>query len=1084
MTNANAPGASGARRPANGQNIDTSRPNSDSAPDNVNPQNAALKPTARPRRLGVKHDGSKPPPPMPVRAECVPAELKKVPQWVCWDWVWDPKAESGAGKWTKPPRRCDGRPASSTDPGTWATFEQALEAMPQGGGVGFAVTADVPFFGVDLDDCVKDGVISQDARAVIEALDSYTEFSPSGTGIRILAEGKLPPGRRRKGKVEMYETGRYLTITGHRVPDTPTTINERQEAIALVHAKVFSQGQPAKARAARRGEQTQEKAPMSAASSDKLLNRARNARNGAKFRDLYDRGEWQANYTSQSEADAALCDMLAFWTGKDAAAMDRLFRASALMRDKWDERRGDSTYGAREIVRAIERCEDIYSPRANPGGNGQSEGEWLKWRREHKLVPGGDDRYRPTPSGLVYLKPTQNGSVPTTIANFTSRIVAEVILDDGAEVQRSYHLAAFVLGETREFQVPARHFPNVSAWAAEHLGARAVVFPGYNGEAHVRTATQLFSGTPTRRVIYQHTGWREINGTPSYLHAGGAIGPQGVIENLEVGLKGSLFNFRLPPPPVGEELRNAVAAVLSIRRVAPDRLSLPLIAIPFRAVLGVCDVTPFLFGTTGRGKSELAALPQQHFGADFTRTNLPASWSHTPNALRALLFSAKDSLLTIDDFVAKGGRRDQDALQRSAEQVLRGQGNVQGRGRCHSDGTLRADRPPRGMVLVTGEEIPTGLSLRARGLFLEVRAGDVNWNELTRLQGLAKQNEFAKAMAGYIRWLAQENRLALARARIEDKKSEWRGLARDPAHQRTPDSLAQLDAGFSTFIEFAVDTGALPANDADNLRRDSHAALRELSRAQGDLLSQADPCRRLFTLLVSGLSAGRCHIADRETGGPPLIAAQAWGWREHEGPHRQPQGERIGWVDGNAVFLEPETAIRIAQDLSSASGEPMAATVRAMGNQLKEKEFLLAYESNRATVKVTASGARHRVWKVPSSLFTDGEEGHSGQDSADPPNDSGPVRPADQKMAPVSGTPSGADGSTAPKSRRARPEEDGQALSLSSALQATAEPHVPTAPNAPDHGGSDDSAAETAWLESQADAAAEAEFKEHRGSPE
>src|SRR5262249_34281042 len=141
----------------------------------------------------------------------------------------------------------------------------------------------------------------------------------------------------------------------------------------------------------------------------------------------------------------------------------------------------------------------------------------------------------------------------------------------------------------------------------------------------------------------------------------------------------------------------------------------------YRAALGPVDFSLSLVGKTGVGKSELTALGQQHYGAAMNRLSLPGNWSSTPNALEGLAFLAKDALLVIDDFKPGGSKSEIDGWHSKAERVLRAQGNASGRGRCWADGTVRAERPPRGLILTSCEDLPRGESLRARTLALQVR---------------------------------------------------------------------------------------------------------------------------------------------------------------------------------------------------------------------------------------------------------------------------------------------------------------------------------------------------------------------------
>ena len=168
-----------------------------------------------------------------VNPENIPMALIDLPQWLVWRAVWRPGKDRNPGRWTKKPYQTNGQPASSTDSATWTEFGKALLAYQAGGfdGIGFAVTTKAGIVGVDLDDCVKsDGTIAPEKRRIVDRLNSYTELSPSGSGLRVFIVGKMPGGRsgRRKGPVEVYAEGRYLTVTGHVLNEVHNAIiNER-----------------------------------------------------------------------------------------------------------------------------------------------------------------------------------------------------------------------------------------------------------------------------------------------------------------------------------------------------------------------------------------------------------------------------------------------------------------------------------------------------------------------------------------------------------------------------------------------------------------------------------------------------------------------------------------------------------------------------------------------------------------------------------------------------------------------------------------------------------------------------------------
>ncbi len=291
--------------------------------------------------------------------------------------------------------------------------------------------------------------------------------------------------------------------------------------------------------------------------------------------------------------------------------------------------------------------------------------------------------YRATPSGLVWKRSTQDGIVPTALTNFTATITADVIEDDGAEVWRSFEIEATLGARKQAFAVPAAKF-GCMGWVTEHLGAGAIVQPGFGLKDRARTAIQELSGEVPVRHSYAHTGWRKTEGRWVYLHAAGGIGLEGAVPALRVELPGSLSKRELPEPPLGNELVRAVRASLALWELAPEDAVVPLFSGAYRSALGETDFGIHLSGRTGEGKSELAALFQQHFGAGLDARNL-TSWESTENAIEDQAFQLKDQLMVLDDFAPTGGSYDVQRWHKKADRVLRAKGNAAGRGRMSRD---------------------------------------------------------------------------------------------------------------------------------------------------------------------------------------------------------------------------------------------------------------------------------------------------------------------------------------------------------------------------------------------------------------
>jgi hypothetical protein len=586
-------------------------------------------------------------------------------------------------------------------------------------------------------------------------------------------------------------------------------------------------------------------------------------------------------------------------------------------------------------------------------------------------APGGSP-YRETPAGLVWDKPTANGTVTTPLTNFRACIVAEVVEDDGAEQRRLFEIEGAVGARSARFLLPTAAFSAMN-WPTEHLGANAVTYAGMGLRDHAKVAIQLVSRDVPERTVYAHTGWREIAGQWVYLHGDGAIGPVG--EGVETHLEGALARYVLPDPPAGVELQTAVRASLRLLDVAPDRVSVPLLAATYRATLGATDFSVHISGPTGVLKTELAALVQQHFGAAMDSRNLPGSWSSTANLLEAVAFAAKDAVFVVDDFAPTGSAADVQRLHRDADRLLRAQGNASGRGRMRADTTLRPGKPPRGLVVSTGEDVPRGQSLRARVLVLEVGPGDVNDELLSLCQADAAAGLYAAAMAGFIGSIA--GRYGEIRGDLRAEVVRRRGQALSShSHRRTPEIVANLAIGIDQFLIFAEAVGAIEPQEHVALWSRSWLALGQAAAGQEEHQAASEPTARFLGLLASAIGSGRAHIAREDGGVPPNPGA--WGWRKEiqgAGAFGQdvwrPGRERVGWVVENDLFLDPDASFAAAQSMGRDTGDPLAVQPKTLHRRLAQRGLLVSVDGSRGrlTIRRTLGGARRYVLHLSASVL-------------------------------------------------------------------------------------------------------------------
>jgi hypothetical protein len=589
--------------------------------------------------------------------------------------------------------------------------------------------------------------------------------------------------------------------------------------------------------------------------------------------------------------------------------------------------------------------------------------------REMKRLPAEDKPvlpYRATPDGLIWDKPTQSGAIPTPLTNFTAKITADVVEDDGAEVQRRFEVEAELEGCQYAFTIPGTQFAGMG-WPAEHLGANAIVFPGFGLKDHARAAIQATSGCVSSRRVYAHTGWRKIGGEWLYLYAGGAIGRAGRVDSVHVESSGSLAGRTLPDPPEDADLEAAVQASTRLLDVGDPSITVPLHSAAYLAALGETDFTIQLCGPTGEGKTELAALSQQHYGAHLDARHL-LSWESTENAIEAQAFALKDTILVLDDFAPSGTSYDVQRWHRKADRVLRAKGNRAGRQRMRPDTTLRPEKPPRSLILSTGEDVPRGQSLRARMLILELASGALDWSKLTQCQQEAASGLYAQAMSGFLRWLAPS--YEGLREHLKEERAFLRQRASDSKqHRRTPGIVADLALGLRYFLLFAHDCGAMSKEEAERFWEGSWRELGEVAASQSQHQVASEPTRRFRELLSAAIAGGRAHVAD--PGGDRPESPGAWGWRL-SGEEWRPQGERVGWLEDEDLYLEPEAAYAAVQKQGRDSGEPPSVTGRTLRKRLHEQGLLLSVDHARQvlTVRRTLGGRRREVLHTSEDLLS------------------------------------------------------------------------------------------------------------------
>ena len=582
-------------------------------------------------------------------------------------------------------------------------------------------------------------------------------------------------------------------------------------------------------------------------------------------------------------------------------------------------------------------------------------------------TPQDDLEYEMTPQGILWRKGTkqQGDYTQTLISNFTATITDDIIEDDGVESQRMYSVTAQQGTKRATFQVSAKDFTAMN-WIPEHLGATATIKPQQSLVNHVKYAIQTTS-QPQVSHVFTHTGWRDIDGHMVYLHADGAIrgtelgmlgenrqlendympnklASQEVAPRLDIERENNdIRHFRhfrhvnyIPPsltrlgealvryslPPV-EDIKAAIRASLQFAELAPDSITMPLYASIWRAPLGAVDYSVHITGQTGRGKSELAALCQQHYGRDMHAKALPASWESTDNSLEQILSSAKDTLLTIDEFKPTGAKNDIDRLHKKADRIFRSVGNGSTRQRLDSNLQQRAERRPRCLILSTGEDTPRGGSLKARCVLVDMTVSVTSGSaakKLSACQRDANNGLYAQAMTGYIQWLLpriQEVQRDLPNqiAKIRDS------MQLDGNHARTSTNTANMLLGLDYFLAYAVESGAITAADSTQYRQRAYMAFLALAENAAQENHEERPSEIWRNAIVSAIASKSCHLTDMYGVCPGL----QYGWHEvnigEDKAYNHANGDCIGYIDiakGDSegdIYILPTVAYKVIDRL-------------------------------------------------------------------------------------------------------------------------------------------------------------------------
>ncbi|OPX99853.1 MAG: hypothetical protein A4E58_00208 [Syntrophorhabdus sp. PtaB.Bin006] len=476
------------------------------------------------------------------------------------------------------------------------------------------------------------------------------------------------------------------------------------------------------------------------------------------------------------------------------------------------------------------------------------------------------------------------------LSNFTARIVEDVTIDTGLDLTRRFTIEGGTKDKTfPRASVRTTEFLNLN-WVVNNWGNDAIIRAGQSTKDYLREFIQIHSNhnSVKRRTVYGHTGWRQVDGTRCYLMANGAIGADSVDvelphEFLETG------RYCLPKAPENE--KGAFDACLSFLDIGKAEIFFPCLAYVFLSPLtGLLDPMPgfslYCYGERDSLKTSVAVLMLAFFGRH-GRAGL-SNFDSTSNSLMHRSAILKDTLLLVDDLYPSSAAKEAQRKETVAQLLIRACGNRTGRGRLNPDSTEKVAPVPRGMVLLTGEELPGLQSTLSRLMTIEFSQGDINTKKLTEVQKQA--GLFPHAMSSFILWL--RDRITSIQADFETELYELRkGPVVENTSRKIPEHLAYLRFAWKMFLQWAVEKCGLK----EDVRREcldigyeifTRVADRHVCRIEGE-----DPVKMFFEIVGALLTQGKLRLDHKDSGYAGRLGGDS--------------GELIGFFDDGHYYLLP-----------------------------------------------------------------------------------------------------------------------------------------------------------------------------------
>ena len=417
--------------------------------------------------------------------------------------------------------------------------------------------------------------------------------------------------------------------------------------------------------------------------------------------------------------------------------------------------------------------------------------------------------------------------------------------------------------------------------------------------------------------LYSHTGWRKINNEWAYLTAGGAIGS----DNISVRLPKELEWISLPPMP--EKEIEAIRVSLSFLNIGPLHITLPILIYTYLAPLtSILKPEPnfslYGHGSTGVLKTTVATVAISHFGN--AHGIALSNFEDSANAIEKRASVLKDMLHVMDDYCPSYRKSDAQQKEHIAQRIIRAYSNRTGRHRLRSDTSERGAYTPRGLLLVTGEELPGLQSTNARLSVIELRHGDIDNAKLTQLQ--QKAHLLPHAMSSYVNWLKLQ--IDQIRKTFPENFRQLRDRAyREGHHAKLPEQTAFYQFSWDTVLSWLTDKGIITEKQAQDRSAEGWATFSELAEKQSKRINREDPVRRFKEIIQTLINQKKVLLTHKDN------SADIIG---HE------KADFLGYFDDQYLYFLPTAAWNTTQRYCIAEGSHFPFSKQTFYRMLKGQE--------------------------------------------------------------------------------------------------------------------------------------------------